>query len=295
MAKRQAELKAKLAITPAQEPAWTAWTATMQPPATRPAHPSREEIARSSTPERIDKMRALRAERQAEMDKRADATKAFYNSLNADRRRCLTPRQPASRRAGPRRPPRHAPQGLSAQQAPGSRRPRPVAGVRGARQGPARRQTAARPRAASAGAGAGRATSSRHTPPGPAPPASRQRPPGISCASPIARPFAVAPQHVPSTRCSSPGRRRAWSGCAASRAAHPAGRPGAPSPRAPGPGSPPPWCCGWKTRRAAPPPSAAHRHHRVRHGARRLRPVNAVRPPRCICCTTSATSDSCAS
>ena len=29
MAKRQAELKAKLAITPAQEPAWTAWTATM--------------------------------------------------------------------------------------------------------------------------------------------------------------------------------------------------------------------------------------------------------------------------
>ena len=58
MAKRQAELKAKLAITPAQEPAWTAWTATMQPPATRPAHPSREEIARLSTPERIDKMRA---------------------------------------------------------------------------------------------------------------------------------------------------------------------------------------------------------------------------------------------
>lgn len=87
MAKRQAELKAKLAITPAQEPAWTAWTATMQPPATRPAHPSREEIARLSTPERIDKMRALRAERQAEMDKRADATKAFYNSLNADQKK----------------------------------------------------------------------------------------------------------------------------------------------------------------------------------------------------------------
>lgn len=87
MAKRQAELKAKLAITPAQEPAWTAWTATMQPPATRHAHPSREEISRLSTPERIDKMRALRAERQAEMDKRADATKAFYNSLNADQKK----------------------------------------------------------------------------------------------------------------------------------------------------------------------------------------------------------------
>lgn len=87
MAKRQAELKAKLAITPAQEPAWSAWTATLQPPATRPARPSREEIAKLSTPERIDKMRALSAQRQAEMDKRADATKAFYGALTADQKK----------------------------------------------------------------------------------------------------------------------------------------------------------------------------------------------------------------
>lgn len=87
MAKRQAELKQKLAITPAQEGAWTAWTSALQPPATRPAHPSREEIAKLSTPERIDKMREMRAQRQASMDKRAEATKAFYGSLSADQKK----------------------------------------------------------------------------------------------------------------------------------------------------------------------------------------------------------------
>ncbi|CDS52851.1 hypothetical protein [Polaromonas sp. CG9_12] len=35
MAKRQAEMKARLKITPAQEGAWTTFTASMQPPACR--------------------------------------------------------------------------------------------------------------------------------------------------------------------------------------------------------------------------------------------------------------------
>ena len=90
IAKRQAELKAKLAIAPAQEGAWTAYTAAMQPPARNTARPDRAamkaEFAKLTTPERIDKMRALRtqrtAERNAAMDKRGDATKAFYATLN---------------------------------------------------------------------------------------------------------------------------------------------------------------------------------------------------------------------
>lgn len=86
MAKRQAELKAKLAITPAQEGAWSAWTAAMQPPADM-KRPDRAEFAKLSTPERIDRMRALRTERGALMDKRADATKTFYAALTPEQKK----------------------------------------------------------------------------------------------------------------------------------------------------------------------------------------------------------------
>ena len=87
MAKRQAELKQKLAITPAQEGAWTAWTAALQPGAARPERPSREEMAKLTTPQRIEQMRAQRAQRQSLMDKRADATNTFYAALNADQKK----------------------------------------------------------------------------------------------------------------------------------------------------------------------------------------------------------------
>ena len=87
MAQRQAELKQKLAITPAQEGAWTAWTAALQPPAARPDRPSREDFARLTTPERIEKMRALRALRQSQMDKRADATNSFYAALTPEQKK----------------------------------------------------------------------------------------------------------------------------------------------------------------------------------------------------------------
>ena len=87
IAKRQAELKAQLKITPAQEGAWTAYTAALQPPAhgARPTPEQRAEFDKLSTPERIDKMRALRTQRMADMaaamDKRDEATKAFYAAL----------------------------------------------------------------------------------------------------------------------------------------------------------------------------------------------------------------------
>ncbi len=87
IAKRLAEFKTKLAITSAQEGAWTTFTAAMQPPATRRARPTREEMAAMTTPERIDKMRTLRAQRQSIMDTRADATKAFYGVLSADQKK----------------------------------------------------------------------------------------------------------------------------------------------------------------------------------------------------------------
>ena len=87
MLKHIAALKAKLQLTSAQEPAWTSFTASMQPPAPKGPRPDRAEIAKLTTPERIDKMRALRAERDAEMDKRADATKAFYAVLTPEQQK----------------------------------------------------------------------------------------------------------------------------------------------------------------------------------------------------------------
>lgn len=79
-------LKAKLKITAAQEGPWTSFTAAMQPP-TGMDHqrPDRAELEKLTTPERIEKMRALRNQRmtemQAAMDKRDDAIKTFYAVL----------------------------------------------------------------------------------------------------------------------------------------------------------------------------------------------------------------------
>ena len=97
MAKRQAEMKVKLKITPAQEGAWTAFTAAMQPPARmmggeqRPMAAQRAELDKLTTPERIDKMKAMRTQRMtdmnAEMDKRGEATKAFYAALSLDQQK----------------------------------------------------------------------------------------------------------------------------------------------------------------------------------------------------------------
>lgn len=98
IAKRQADLKAKLKIMPAQESAWTAFTASMQPPArdgmrqTREQHAAeRAELEKLTTPQRIDKMRALRAERHAkrslEMDKRGEAVKTFYAALTPEQQK----------------------------------------------------------------------------------------------------------------------------------------------------------------------------------------------------------------
>ena len=56
-AARMAHFKEVLQITPAQEGAWTAWTASMQPPANW-KRPDRAELERLATPERIDRMRA---------------------------------------------------------------------------------------------------------------------------------------------------------------------------------------------------------------------------------------------
>ena len=108
MAKHHAELKAKLKIEPAQEGAWAAWTAAMKPPADmrQRREAMHAEMQKLTTPERIEKMKALRAERDAQMDKRAQATKDFYAALNADQKKTFDAgmmRGPRGERGGPGR------------------------------------------------------------------------------------------------------------------------------------------------------------------------------------------------
>lgn len=79
-AQRQERLKQILQITPAQEGAWNAWIGSRQAGKSF-QRGQRAELAQLNTPERIDRMRALRAARVAEADRRGEATKTFYAAL----------------------------------------------------------------------------------------------------------------------------------------------------------------------------------------------------------------------
>ena len=91
-ARHQADLKAKLKLAPAQESAWTAFTASMQPPAGKPMTPEsrqamHDSMSKLSTPERIDHMNAMKAQRDADMAKRQDATRTFYAALTPEQQK----------------------------------------------------------------------------------------------------------------------------------------------------------------------------------------------------------------
>ena len=102
-ARRQAALKQQLQIAPAQESAWNAYIAAMKPPADF-TRPDPAELERLTTPERIDRMRTLRAARAAEMDKRAEAAKTFYAALSPEQKKVFDtqtlPRRHARRHGG---------------------------------------------------------------------------------------------------------------------------------------------------------------------------------------------------
>jgi protein CpxP len=91
MQRRMEGFKKILQITPAQEGAWNAWASAMKPSAQvmQDHRKQREELARMTTPERIDRMRQLRVERNAQMDKRFDATKTFYAQLSAPQQKAF--------------------------------------------------------------------------------------------------------------------------------------------------------------------------------------------------------------
>jgi periplasmic protein CpxP/Spy len=89
---RQAELKTKLHLTPAQEPAWNAFVQGMKVPAKPLVQPlDHDALAKLSTLERMEKMNAAHeanlATMQTHIKQRTEATRVFYNQLNAEQQK----------------------------------------------------------------------------------------------------------------------------------------------------------------------------------------------------------------
>lgn len=82
-----AELQRQLQLQPQQEAAWSRFAQSMQPPANPPARPDRASWGKMTTPERIDRMQALHAERDMLMKQRAEATKALYAALSPEQQK----------------------------------------------------------------------------------------------------------------------------------------------------------------------------------------------------------------
>lgn len=85
---RLTDLKAKLQLNASQEAAWTAFASATQPPMMDAKNrPDPAEMAKLTTPERIEKMQAFKAQRDTHMAQMGEATKTFYASLNAEQKK----------------------------------------------------------------------------------------------------------------------------------------------------------------------------------------------------------------
>lgn len=87
MAERQNKLKQTLQITAAQEPAWNAFVASMAPPAQGMQRPSRDEMEKLTTPQRLERMQAMKAQHDQHMAARVEATKRFYSALTPEQQK----------------------------------------------------------------------------------------------------------------------------------------------------------------------------------------------------------------
>lgn len=95
-ARRTEHLRAALQLRPDQEAALGSFVAAMKPPAgAREAmRGQREEMARLTTPQRLDRMKAMMTKRQAEFDRRAEATKRFYAQLSPSQQKAFDALRP---------------------------------------------------------------------------------------------------------------------------------------------------------------------------------------------------------
>lgn len=98
-ARRANELKAELKLNAEQEAAWANYLAAMQPPADATT-PQRSDLRQLTTPERLDRLRALHQQRDAAFERRAAATRTFYGALNAEQQKIFDERTARMHRHG---------------------------------------------------------------------------------------------------------------------------------------------------------------------------------------------------
>jgi len=83
-------LKARLNLAPEQEAAWNTFVSASQPGMHRlggDRQAKRDEFARLSTPERLDRMQAMSEMRRVKMAERTGAIKAFYAELTPEQQK----------------------------------------------------------------------------------------------------------------------------------------------------------------------------------------------------------------
>lgn len=80
-------LKATLKLQPEQEGSWNTFVNNMKRIGPRPNKEAMKNMDKLTTPERIDKMMAFKAQRDVELQKRSEATKAFYALLSVDQKK----------------------------------------------------------------------------------------------------------------------------------------------------------------------------------------------------------------
>ncbi len=101
MAEHQQKLKQDLKLTAEQESAWTRYAESFKRPAPAGPRPDREALQRMTTPERLDFMQARQAERNAHMNRIAEATRALYGSLTPEQQKLFDQRSHLERRGPP--------------------------------------------------------------------------------------------------------------------------------------------------------------------------------------------------
>lgn len=93
MEQRQATLKADLKLTPEQEPAWQTFVQAMKPPA-QTDRPNPAELDAMTTPQRLEKMKAMRAEREVRVNQRMQAVQTFYSALTPEQQKVFDAHKP---------------------------------------------------------------------------------------------------------------------------------------------------------------------------------------------------------
>lgn len=79
------KLKQSLKLSADQSGAWTTFESAMQPPNfERPDH---NVVAKMTTPERLDFMTKMKAQHDAQMQKRLEATRTFYAALTPEQKK----------------------------------------------------------------------------------------------------------------------------------------------------------------------------------------------------------------